>query len=957
MRFAIVKKFTALLIVFPLLFGATFGGFAFASEEDEYEEAMRNRIGQISGLETGGFSESLHEFSDIVGTIYEKPAKFLSIIEVMNGYEDGTFRPENNVTRAETANLMVKMLGLKDADIAAQEPSFSDVSENNLMKDSIETAKKLKIINGYSESVFEPDSYVSYEQVVKMIMCALGYEIQSESSGGYPLGYFVVANRIKILPNIKAAFSDFITRGDLALLVFESMQAKIAERAAYGDDSKISFHDDQTLLERYFNIYKDVDVVKGISSTQYGEKKFAVKKNEVKIGETVYDASIWNTKYSVDNIIDNLLGYRVQYFYETNDDDTPTLIYAEKYRNDNNDITLADEEILKFDKQTLDYKLDEDSSASQYYETAEFAEKPVFIFNGKYEEGYDPENYPLLCGSVKLIDNNNDDLYDVIMVFSYDVLVVGQVFYRDSWELRTRTRLDKVDVADKFDPNKRYSFDADDSSVEHIFYYDNKRVEIAEFELRTDDVLSIMQSLDGELVTVYISTKNVVGVLTEYVVGEKAYIDGIEYTFSKWYKENTTIPKSSIRAGERMVLVINHDDKVVAIIPLSNDYNHYGYLMGHKVKTGLGNPHKFNIFTSWGEMKVYEGVSNIKVNGSQDRTPISTITNLFKSPQVIKFKTNAKLEITEIYTANGGGGDFGLTQSQFVVAPLDGVRFTKQGTNYRIVIRQYSGQSAVTTNDYISSSTLVFVIPTVTDAEEFYEVTSGEYVNYNPNINGPYNITLFDLDETRTARAALITIDPQFAGVTVGNNVFLVESLTSSITEEGDPLKKIYGYTLGYESMISTITPELKSVDPTGKWGNKDVSLGDLKFGDIIQANYNSKGKINGFKLMFRLSQTEYFDKADAEAKTDGAPNYAGWNNELIFGKVKKIDRNMLYIQVSADDSASWREVDISTAKIMGYGKNKIETMWVADIKLDQQIVVRAHNNAVTDAIIYDIYE
>jgi hypothetical protein len=110
---------------------------------------------------------------------------------IINGYEDGTFRPYNAITRAEfTAMLCRAMKEEGSAKSLAGQSEFSDVEPSNWASGYIQWAKNSGIINGVGGGRFDPQGNVTYEQTVKMIVLAMGYEESlAESKGGYPKGY------------------------------------------------------------------------------------------------------------------------------------------------------------------------------------------------------------------------------------------------------------------------------------------------------------------------------------------------------------------------------------------------------------------------------------------------------------------------------------------------------------------------------------------------------------------------------------------------------------------------------------------------------------------------------------------------------------------------------------------------------------------------------------------------
>jgi hypothetical protein len=110
---------------------------------------------------------------------------------IINGYEDGTFRPNNEITRAEFTAMLCRAMNEEDsAKSLAGQSEFSDVKPSNWASGYIQWAKDNGIINGVGGGRFDPQGNVTYEQTVKMIVLAMGYEESlAESKGDYPKGY------------------------------------------------------------------------------------------------------------------------------------------------------------------------------------------------------------------------------------------------------------------------------------------------------------------------------------------------------------------------------------------------------------------------------------------------------------------------------------------------------------------------------------------------------------------------------------------------------------------------------------------------------------------------------------------------------------------------------------------------------------------------------------------------
>ncbi|MFQ7293382.1 MAG: S-layer homology domain-containing protein, partial [Monoglobales bacterium] len=85
------------------------------------------------------------------------------------GYEDGTFRPEGNITRAEAAAIFARNIAeLKDESISGRTTSFDDVESGMWYTSYIAYLEKYDIINGYEDGTFRPDAEITRAEFVAM---------------------------------------------------------------------------------------------------------------------------------------------------------------------------------------------------------------------------------------------------------------------------------------------------------------------------------------------------------------------------------------------------------------------------------------------------------------------------------------------------------------------------------------------------------------------------------------------------------------------------------------------------------------------------------------------------------------------------------------------------------------------------------------------------------------------
>ncbi len=93
----------------------------------------------------------------------------LAAVSVITGYEDGSFRPDESITRAEFTALLVRAFALEEIPYSGR---FTDVSSSDWYADIIETAYGHSLVSGTSESEFSPTAPITREQMAVMIMRA-----------------------------------------------------------------------------------------------------------------------------------------------------------------------------------------------------------------------------------------------------------------------------------------------------------------------------------------------------------------------------------------------------------------------------------------------------------------------------------------------------------------------------------------------------------------------------------------------------------------------------------------------------------------------------------------------------------------------------------------------------------------------------------------------------------------
>ncbi|MCL1983408.1 MAG: S-layer homology domain-containing protein [Clostridiales bacterium] len=136
-------------------------------------------------LASAGQISNYAEYSDSGSITYPEAVEALSGLGVLAGYEDNTFRPGRNVTRAEASKIICYILiGTEAADALKSAPSsFNDVAQAHWANPCIEYCASKGIIAGYGDGRFGPGDNVTAAQMAKMLLASIGYGACGEFEG------------------------------------------------------------------------------------------------------------------------------------------------------------------------------------------------------------------------------------------------------------------------------------------------------------------------------------------------------------------------------------------------------------------------------------------------------------------------------------------------------------------------------------------------------------------------------------------------------------------------------------------------------------------------------------------------------------------------------------------------------------------------------------------------------
>ena len=151
---------------------------------------------------------------------------------IIDGYEDGTFRPAENIERGEAVKMISAMLnGGRDAVQETTESSYTDVlgSDDAWANKYIEYCTARGIVSGVGEDRFAPASDVTGTQLAKMLLVSLGYDADKEAYQGTTM-WSVNVNTDAVAAGLYAGIETLdmsapLSRDNAAQMIWNALQA------------------------------------------------------------------------------------------------------------------------------------------------------------------------------------------------------------------------------------------------------------------------------------------------------------------------------------------------------------------------------------------------------------------------------------------------------------------------------------------------------------------------------------------------------------------------------------------------------------------------------------------------------------------------------------------------------------------------------------------------------------
>ena len=568
---------------------------------------------------------------------YAESVAVLNGMGVFKGYEDGSFKPEGNITRAEVATIIYRIY---TADVAKNDKSglyatynkFSDMAGAGWAQGYIGYCANASLVKGYPDGTFKPSGKVTGYEVLAMILRAVGYDKNNEFSGAdWALHVAQTAQQLGVLDNV-AKTTDLnapASRELVAELLFQGIQkAQVTYTPAFGYvTDKVISTKTNSLGEKNFKLASAAAADKwgrpatkwtyttGDKATTFVEKPDLTYTKAVTVCDVAHDAGLKvDTAYT---LIVN--GQTASTKYTVNLTDTKTTMGAQGrlFEVYDDTIVMIDTFLAK-----VTYVADITYDAQGHVKT------PATITLEVYDSKTAPKTTAL---TLKDYDNNYGYAKDeYVLINAYtdatnSVTVSGKVYNNNKQYAEIVSKATSVDGAQSViywnaqqhnvegtvydDAAKFYLDQAAQKDAKYTWYFDSYNNLIGAVEIAAATSYGVINSIwwagnatDGSGV----AKANVT-----YMDGTTAQVDISKMTYV--HTTHTTPATKTVKSGD-----VTHSTGINALVMKADDQNKYfyvdTYINTNKVAdtNGILNGHLFQFTT--------------KSNGTLDAVEVATGT-------------------------------------------------------------------------------------------------------------------------------------------------------------------------------------------------------------------------------------------------------------------------------------------------------------------------------------------
>ena len=771
--------------------------------------------------------------ADIGTESYEQTMMVLQRVGILEAGVTGN--AGDAVSRAEFTALAVRAMGIDTTLVNTVGSGFTDVPDAHPYAGVVKQARELGLIEGNGNTMFYPDSKISYQEAAKILVTVTGYH--RKISGNSMTSYMAMANQIGIMRGTGTLNYSMAARRDVLYKMLENtLDVEVLKQTGFGTEQTYESKSGETVMSEYLKIGKYKGIVTATPSTSYNGT------SNLKDGQIEIDSVTYSVSYNRSQV-DSLLGWQVTYYVDISDptEEYPTIVLLLENMSDDRVLNVSAEDIKPDTTAKMLYYYTYSDSGATHSQTAQIEQTANVIYNGVYwgkAHMLEASDLQPLTGSVTLVDTDSNGSYDLVIIEDILTIVVESV--------NTEERI----ISDYY---KRINLTLDTSEE---LYITRNGMSIELSDLKAWDVLAVKEDKDKTIAEIEVTSSKISGTVT--AVGDDTLtVESQEVELAeslKQFLDTTTEAKYQVSLNDAGSFYLDRDGKIAAVDvgAKSGSTGTYAYLIKYAMGDGLSTSCEMKVLTGSNEILTLTSAAKVTIDGvtGQNGTALyerfeelayerpagsysgsdATIDAAYtRQNYVIVYKTNEAGEVTEVDTVIDNEAENGRGIS------LDYPTLYKR---YKSGYKFSSTTNSSTYNFVYSGSTIMFNIPLDENADDKSYTAINDfthdtffYVSAYDRVDGVVSVVCNFIESSGGDGDAIST------NVDTLNTIGVVQKVTQTTTDDNETVSKIYLMNVGRE-VSYTVVP--------------DKTIPDLKFGDVIVYHSDSLGRIDALRVVFQ---------------------------------------------------------------------------------------------------------
>jgi len=795
--------------------------------------------------------------TEAVQNAYESTEKAKEAQALLNGLGETDFFSvidNNPVSRGDFIYGLIDVLGINTG--LSGKSGFLDVPAGSKYEQAVETALTYSLISKGDN--FRVNDTIKLNEAIKIIVGVLGYSYVAEIQGGYPYGYMNVAEERNLLNNV--GIKEEITKEDMALLLYNMFMSEVADVEYKGANLSAHKAGDDILLEVLHGVYSTEGIITKNSVTSY-DLSYSYTKEDLTV-------EVEGKAYGCETDIDKYFGMNCIVYY--NEDNGIVAAYPKN----NNEVKILSENVTDVEAVRLTYE-EENSHREKHIR---IDENYLEVYNGMTAKA-DINHILESSGTIRLLDNDDDNVYEVIFIENF-----------------TYVKVKNIDTIDKLIEDFHSSdnnIPLDEDSVK-LSVCDSEGNAVRPADIKPKDVLQVKKSFDKSLVSIEILSDASAGRISSVTNDGEIIIDDEIYKISSYAQKYCDDVK---KPGKSVNYYVGFNNEIAYIDSSLQEFV-YGYLIKALYVDDAEESAVIRVFTEAGIFSDYKLANKVNYNGETKKFSVIYDDLKKTDEQLIRYKLNSDGLVMAIDTAQTVNMETVSTEDLMKEKKEENSLTKHEWTETEYIYRS-NGTFGVNFN---ASDAIVFLVPVVdgtenvvdTQAKKDFEISTVSILNSGSRYS---YFEVYDVDEYGCANVLLAYNVARnnapysfYSNMSNQYNYGMISDIRESASPDGDLGKTLTVFSSGKFNeyfLAEDISYRMQPDD-------------ELDKGDVVRFRLD-KNRIDDIILDFNADKYSHNREFDNRSAPMGY-NYADAILAYQFGKVYNYGDKTCYYSSAVDE-------------------------------------------------------